>query len=509
MSISAHRVFAHLTADNAAVYRAVLMAFVQTKERFRLHLRPEDLVAELADGAPEGSGLVAAEQIQPALNQLVDWGNLIATPDGSEVRTVEDFYRARFLYQLSRPGEAAETALQVFHERLEQPGELQTAALADIDRHLAALQALVSDPAADAGRVHQTISQLFARFDGLAEQARSFLASLRRSLDLRGGGVDDFLAYKEHLIGYVERFLRELTASAGGIIARLQDLERAGITVWLLRCADRDLADSLRQDAEARAAVQARWQRRFDGLRTWFIGADGQPAQYQELRAHTRAALPVLLEALGNLHDARLRRSDRVADLRCLARWFATAASDQEAHALFHQAFLLSPSRHLMIDDATVQAREDEPVPPSTPWYDDRPIRISPRLRSQGRLRAGPGQRAVVLDHGLAKIQLHRRLAEEAAALHRARAAIATGRATRLSQMQVAEPQAFEVLLDCLGAVLARRVDPQATITANSGDGSLRITCTPLPDRPQMTLPGPLGDLIGEDLELTICESWR
>jgi len=57
----------------------------------------------------------------------------------------------------------------------------------------------------------------------------------------------------------------------------------------------------------------------------------------------TLAAIPDLLTALGDLNDRRLARSDRVADLRCLARWFAEAPDDDSAHRLWHAAFVLSP----------------------------------------------------------------------------------------------------------------------------------------------------------------------
>ncbi len=501
------RVFAHLSAENSACYRAVLDRFVAAKERYRLHLRPEELWADLQTaGAAELFD--GPEQVQLQLRQLEDWGNLVATHDSGEVRTVEEFNRARFLYQLSREGEAAEAALTVFRERIADPGALQTAALGDIVDHLQALAALVRDPRGDAGRVHQTCSQLFARFDGLAEQARAFLASLRRSLDLRGAGVDDFLQYKEHLVGYVERFLRELTVNAGAIVEAITALEADGIAAWLVRAADRDLSDELRQDAEARAARQARWQRRWAGLRSWFLGHGERPAQYTELRAHTRSALTGLLQALSAIHDARLRRSDRVADLRSLARWFATAANDAAMHALYRQAFLLAPGRHLMVNDDTLDAREQEPVPPATSWLDAPPMVVSAQLRKAGRLRQGPGKPAVVLDHGLAKAEMRRRLALEAAALARARAAIATGRVTRLSELEITDPLAFDVLLACLGAVLAERTDPLATVETVSGDGSLRVRCTPVADAPEVALAVPGGELRGPDLALQIEEAW-
>jgi len=88
-------------------------------------LRPSG-VAAAASGSPP------TDEVEAALRQFVSWGNLSADPDTADVSTVEEFYRARFLYRLTPAGEAAERALAVFEEGIRRPGELQTAALADI-----------------------------------------------------------------------------------------------------------------------------------------------------------------------------------------------------------------------------------------------------------------------------------------------------------------------------------------------------------------------------------------
>ncbi|WP_339155039.1 DUF2397 family protein [Actinomadura luteofluorescens] len=45
--------FAHLSAPNAALYRDVLRSFARAKERFIVHLRPEDVAAELRRDSDE------------------------------------------------------------------------------------------------------------------------------------------------------------------------------------------------------------------------------------------------------------------------------------------------------------------------------------------------------------------------------------------------------------------------------------------------------------------------
>ncbi|SFO36149.1 TIGR02677 family protein [Actinomadura madurae] len=121
----------------------VMGVFVESKRRFVVHLRPEDVAEALRR---DGGAPVPQKTVDKALGSLADWGNLRADPDTSRVTTVEDFYRARFLYQLSREGEAAERALEVYEEEIGRRGELQAVALEDIRVRLRALRDLPGYP---------------------------------------------------------------------------------------------------------------------------------------------------------------------------------------------------------------------------------------------------------------------------------------------------------------------------------------------------------------------------
>jgi uncharacterized protein (TIGR02677 family) len=98
--------FTHLSVPNSTLYRSLLRTFARAKERFIVHLRPEDIAAELRTEADD--------QLTLALDQLVAWGNLRADVDTSRVTTVEDFHRKRSLYQLTAAGQAAEQAITFY-----------------------------------------------------------------------------------------------------------------------------------------------------------------------------------------------------------------------------------------------------------------------------------------------------------------------------------------------------------------------------------------------------------
>jgi uncharacterized protein (TIGR02677 family) len=233
--------FAHINAEKSGLYRGVMQVFVTAKESFLVHLRPEDVHERL-------SGTVR-EEIERALQQLVEWGNLQAEPDTGRVTTVEDFYRARYLYQLTKEGEAAEIALVAYDEALGRRGALQAVALADIRHQLRALRELLAEEAPDSARVHFLLRDLSRVFAGLAENAQAFMAGLGRALELRGADREAFLAYKERLIDYLQRFIGELVTATADIARLIRDLGGAdgtsGIERLLRLAAVREAQDAL------------------------------------------------------------------------------------------------------------------------------------------------------------------------------------------------------------------------------------------------------------------------
>jgi uncharacterized protein (TIGR02677 family) len=493
--------FAYVHADKAPVYRAVMRAFVDARGRFVLHLRPRDVAEELARADPP----VRTEDgdVDAVLVQLAKWGNLESHPDTDEVTTVEDFYRKRVLYQLTLAGEAAERALAVFYETLRQPGELQTAALADVHALLEELDHLAAADELDEGKVHRTLRALRQRFDELTAKAQAFIGSLQRTIDLHGVTVEQFLAYKEVLIDYLERFIGELVMATSNIAEALRRIETRGVDRLLVVAGRRDLADALDPtDADRAAAVDA-WRGRWRGLRAWFVG-EGRASQAEILRARARSAIPSLLAAAAGIHDRRVTRSDRTTDLRTLARWFAELDDDRDAHRLWRAAFGLSPARHLTVDAETLEERDLEPVSPQTSWREAPPLSISPRLRKSGRYRRR-GRPEGVIDRSKEKRLLAELAAAEAEQIAAARDRLATGRRTRLSEIGTLEPTEFQLFLDLLGESLAAQVGPETAVAASS-DGSLQVVLEPTGDGATATIRTSEGRFSGADHFITVRE---
>ena len=497
--------FTHLNAPNSELYRAVMAVFVGAKERFQVHLRPEEVHTAL----PEELRPATADPIAEALVKLAGWGNLRQDPDTERVTAVEDFYRRRHIYQLTHAGEAVERALESYDEALGLRGSLQTVALADIATQLRALLELAGQQAPDPAVTHLTLRGLVDRFNDLADNARAFMGSLQRTIDLHDADVEAFLAYKDQLISYLERFIADLItrgAEIAHVLTELDGEDDTGRVGPLLRiAAEREATDAApdgpgprTQESPQFQEALASWNRRWEGLRSWFVSTPDRPAQSQRLRVSARSAIPQLLRVVSVINERRTGRSDRSADFRTLARWFAEAPDDDARHRLWRTAFGLHPSRHLTVDTATLDTRDQDPVPPSTPWAEGDTLTISPRLRRTGSYERR-GRARKVVDRSEERrylAELARKQAQETAA---ARARLATDGTVRLSELGELDPVAFGLFLQLLGDALARWGHGTTQAVATSNDGTMEIHLTAVEGGGTATVRTPEGTFSGPD----------
>jgi uncharacterized protein (TIGR02677 family) len=218
--------------------------------------------------------------------------------------------------------------------------------------------------------------------------------------------------------------------------------------------------------------VRRRWQQRWRGLRHWFVGLEGDP-QVTQLRLAASSAVPRLLALALQLHDRRASRSDRRADLAELAVWFLEAANDLQAHRLWRAAMGLEPARHWTVDSATLEARDQQPIPTSTSWLQAPPVCIAPQLRQTGRLPA-PAPARKIIDRSRDRQELLRRQVQESERLALARRSLLELGPRRLAEIGRLEVEALHLLIELLDQAAKSRSSSSGS-AAVSEDGSLQI----------------------------------
>ena len=509
-AVGAYAPFAYLSAPNAPLYRRIMRALMAEKERFTVHVRPERVHAALC---ADGGGTVTEGAVAAGLDRLAEasWGNVLAIPDSSRVTALEEFYRRRMLYQLSRAGEAAERSLAQYDAALGAKGSLQSVALEDIVVLLTSLRDRVGAHEAggqtDVAVIHQELRSLRERFAELAENAVAFMGSLQRTIDLHDADVEVFLAYKEQLIEYVERFIHDLLVRGAAIAALLEDIRADGVYFLATTAAEREALDAA--PAEMQRAVEGGrevWLRQWSGLADWFVSTAGRESEAKLLRSRARAAIPALLAVVRALHDKSGGRTDRAQDFVSLARWFAALPDDGDRHRLWRSAFGLTSVRHLTVTPETEEEWAAADLGNTTPWAQAPAIRISPQLRRTGSYERR-GRAARVTDRSNAKAMLAHQAAREAAQTAAARRRLLTGGPRPISAFAQLDPEAFRLFLGLLGDALAALPPGATTAQVHTSDGELTVRLTEVPGAALAVVRTPDGDLCGPDHLVDIASS--
>lgn len=327
------------------------------------------------------------------------------------------------------------------------------------------------------------------------------MAGVARSIELQQSQAHAVIAYKRRLIDYLERFMGDLVRRSDTIAQQIGFLS-SRVDPIFFQIAGREASDAAPGSEQDLLDEKTRrwqlWRERWKGLRGWFLSKGAEPPQAELLRARARAAIPQLLAAIAAMNERRSGRSDRSADFRTLAQWFAACETENQAHRLGRAAFALQPARHFSLN-----SHAEESLPASTPWADAPPLEINPRLREYGEA-APRGPLARVRDRSAERALMAEQLAEESRQVEAARRRLATGQPVRLSALGELDTHAFGLFLSLLGEALAEQGRPDDPVERQTGDGLLRIRMEPLEVGSHACITTLTGTFSGRDHLLTI-----
>lgn len=450
-------VFRYAVAEKTGLYRAILGVFFLARDHYQIQLRATEVREELDPAPPE-------EEVSAALEQLAVWGNLDRSQDTRDVTSLAEFYRRRYLYQLTPAGEEAEKGLRAVERVFRaSAGRLSSVMLPAIRDRLAALLAEWRG-GRDAEKLYTLLAELHVYSSELAENARRFMRDLAVSLENLVDSEESYLAYKKAVLAYLDDFVGKLGRLGPEIAAHAAELDDLDPAEWIGRAAEADRAP--RPDGTDEGPVVElveRWQ----GLVRWFVGDRDRRAEADRLREAAVGAIHRILVVVTRLNDQRYRRVDRAADFLRLASWFASAPSDREAHELFDRAFGLFSARHF------TAGTEDEEAARGRSWRDAEPVRVAPRLRTAGR-REAPGRNGRIPDWSRGKQAVVDAIRRRNRASRRAAAAF-LDRELRISDLDRVGREEFDFLLGLLDAALRRRTDRDGVRRAVTPDGRYRV----------------------------------
>lgn len=405
-SAAGRDLFRYVVAQEWADYRAIMNVFADT---FFSEFTPEDVAARLADtGTPLDAALVGER-----LESLRRWGNLTVSSAVGNPQSIQDYYRRRNRYLITRAGQEVHQIVEGVLTRVDEVTDVSTGrlrALLDALDRLAALDPRRADP----DTLADAVGAVFDPHEAFTAEITQLFAAINQWQSRYDLTPDELRFFAEVLVGYVGERLDEIERAARPIGHRLAAL-REGFPILVER-ANKGLAG--RVDAaglSGSVAVRHRPGSRledFEHLCGWFLRRSGRPSRIESLTREAIAAVRTLTLNLTRLSRAGMGTASRRADFLRLAQLFERSPDD--APRLAAAAFGLTPTNHY----GTPATDIDDPVPTTTSWWaaPRAPVAVSIRERGDSTPR---GRITPMPDRARQREVLERRRAQERAARER------------------------------------------------------------------------------------------
>ena len=477
-------VFAYVT--ESPEYRAILAVFAGT---FFAELTPGEVTARLDADLDEAT-------VTARLEALRGWGNLEVSASVGQVGTVEDYYRRRNRYLITRVGQEVHDLVEGV---LAQVDDVRDVSLGRLDQLRAGLESLVALDAATAPptRLAEAVRAVFDPHVAFSAEITQFFAALNQWQSRFDLDEDEFAFFSEVLVGYVGERLEALRRRARPLASLLETV-LPRVPVIVERAADGLAArvaaaglSSVRVRREPGASV-ADWE----NLASWFVSALGRPSRVQTLERDAVDAVRTLTQNLTRLSRTGTAGASRRADYLRLALFFDRSAAGS-GHELAAAAFGLAGARHL----GGAGGDDTDPVDASMSWWDAPTAQVPISLRERGDA-TSRGRTSRVQDRSQERRHLLARRAEAEKRAASARAELleagADGFTARLSEPALRELQ----------RVLTRAVADLGPAAASGASGTValdgvRCTVARAPGT-STTVPTHAGALRIRDLTLTV-----
>ena len=373
----ARLLFRYLGGDEWHEYRAILEVFAGT---FFAEFTPDEVAAQPA---------VVEAGVDPAvvpdrLESLRRWGNLTVSSSVGNPSSLDDYYRRRNRYLITRAGQEVFEITERVLAGVDEIGDVQAGRLRDLDRALGELESHGEAGFDRVGSEDLTdlIRTVFDCHERFTTELTQFFAELNLWQSRYDLDADEVHLFAGVLVTYVSEQLREIERMTRPISRRLERiLPRLAVLLPALRSGlaarvdDAGLAERVAVRRLAGAAADD-WEH----LAAWFVARPGRGSRLDQLTRQAVAAVRTLTANVTRLSRVGLGAASRRADFVRLAGFFDRAATVHEAHRIAAAAFGLGPCRGL----GMLSADADDPAPTVTPWRDAPRAVVPVSLRARG-----------------------------------------------------------------------------------------------------------------------------
>lgn len=496
-----HDAVRYAVAEGAERYRRIMNVLYREDQHFGFPLGP----TEVGERLRRELGLGLDDQaVDAALAQLHTWGAAHRDFDTSLVSSARELRRNRFVYEITQAGKRVERLLAELDGLEESVGALDGRRLPAIRDALGRLaQGLAADEP-NGAELRAGLERLLDEVGRLHAGASDFMSRLNRVIvSSEQLDEDGFEQCKGVLIDHLQGFRADLRRHGQEIEDALRLVDSLGPERLVAAIVASEELPALPGFTVEQLAAQrhAELLEQWTGVRTWFLGIEGEDSPWAALASKVVEAIRAVLDVAERLIDRRLNRASRAKACEHLARLVHDAATEADALALTNLAFGWAAPRH-------VGAPEDDHdalgVPGQISWLEAPPAPVTAHLRRPGARTPGAGRGAPVRQ---ASALRERVLARQRAERDQLAAMLARFRGrepVRLSSIERLDRWELRHLLAWIGRAFESAPDEHGTRRAEAQDGRATILLRAPDAARRVWLETPDGRFETADYELRV-----
>ncbi|KAF0824189.1 TIGR02677 family protein [Cytobacillus firmus] len=337
---------AYLSTEKSDKYRAILRFFYIQHERLKEFLSPEEILSHLKVSAYFSE--YEMEELNNDLSSLVRWGNLRAQQESGKVKTVEEFKKRRFRYQITPYTVEFERMLIRFEQESETfGGSLEKT---QFERFYQTLKKIQVSSNESSELCAQHWDDLLTYFKKITQNTSDYFAYLRSEDASEHMKSDAFLLYKDQFTLYLRDFIIALQRTSSAIQDVMISVSRTDIRNFLKKVAEHEDKVFRFEKKESEEGYLKELEETWRNVKGWFLGDKTGDSQYENVLHQTNEAIRRLTRIVQRLGERSQQLRSRKEDYLHLARWFLALPSIDEAHKLSAVAFGASHTKHLYSD---------------------------------------------------------------------------------------------------------------------------------------------------------------
>jgi uncharacterized protein (TIGR02677 family) len=467
----------YLSTEKSDKYRAILRFFYIQHERLREFLFPEEVFAHL-----KNSNLFVhydIDELHSDLSSLVKWGNLRAQQESGKVKTVDEFKKRRFRYQITPYTVEFERMLIRFEQDSDTfGGSLEKTQFERLFQTLKRIQGSHHDTPEVCA---QHWDDLLTYFKKITQNTSDYFAYLRSEDASEQIKSEAFLLYKDQFTLYLREFIIALQRTAAGIQDIMISLSRLDMRSFLQKVSEHEEKifrfERLGLETDHIGELEETWL----NVKAWFLGDEAGESQYENVQQQTNDAIRRLTRIVQRLSERSQLQRSRKEDYLHLATWFLRLPSLDEAHKLASVAFGVTHTKHIYSDHIPTDDIYTD-VWEEAPMAHERVPKIR-EYREKTKATALEDHRE--LKEKAKKEHLEQRLYEQSVIQN-----YRSGSEIIIEELPVVEPFVRKLFLSWIGKAMARedntikteygdqikvQLDPTRTIVLRAKDGEMKM----------------------------------